>query len=355
MRNLSRSGNVLSSEMSNSVTAAQVLEGGAGGISLDGLKLRLAVQVAPRGWRRSLGRLATAVDQGHPLDEAFHAVQLSLPKELRCLMSEALSVGDPVGLLLEALRVRDEVGRNWRELMMLIAYPLCLFGFALSVAVAFSFVMTQTVSFAWIEEFGFAGFEYVQAGLLDQHHAILGLGIVTGWVAVVLLTIFFVGPTWAWVAVVGGIVVFGKPLRWISLQEILYRFNLFVSQGLGTSEAAAAVSRSFGRSSQSVVTQTIASRIAAGVPLGRAMSLSMLSDGLCRPALLMLDLRGQDMSRALLETAELFGVLVEQRCQTLRAILPVFLLCLIGTILWGTLCSYIMGLVPLISLITSLA
>ncbi len=323
-------------------------------LMLDALKLRLANQLAPRSWRGSFERLAQRLERGQPLDEAFAAEQTRLPSELECLIREAIHVRDPAKLILDVVRVRDEIGKSWRELLVLLAYPMLLIGIAMSVGVAFSFVMQNIMDFGWIEEFGMAGYEQVVSGLNDQHHAIVGLGMVFLWLLMVMATVAVIGPRWAWAAVAGGMVLVGRPVRWISLQEILRRLEMFVAQGMPPVEATEAVSRSFARSRQAIAADAIAQRAKSGMSLGRSLSASMLSDGLCRPALLLLDERGSDMQCGLLDTSTLIGRLVEQRCRTLATVLPVFALVLVGTIVWASICTYLMGFMPLITMINAL-
>ncbi len=333
----------------------ELLSSAAGQIALDSLKLSLAQQVAPRRWRAGLARVVAEMDRGRPMEAAFEQAKLELPSELRFLMRESLKVPDPGRLIVDALRVRDEVRRSWQGFATLIAYPAILFAFALAVGVVFSYSIRNMIDFRWIEEFGLSGFETMLANLADQHHAVMGLAMATGWIVLVLLTILIVGPPWAPVAVMGGIVVVGRPLRWISLQEVLHRYRLFLEQGMGTIDAAEAVSHSFSRSSQAVVTRAMATRIRAGASIGQSACQSMLSDRLCRPALVLLDERGRDLVSALAESADLVGRLADQRCRTLGTILPVFILVNVGTIVWASVSAYLMGLMPLITMITSLA
>ena len=69
----------------------------------------------------------------------------------------------------------------------------------MSVGVAFSYTIRSMVDFEWIEEFGFAGYEQVVARMNDQHHAILGMGMVFLWLLAVMITIAALvhdGPGW---------------------------------------------------------------------------------------------------------------------------------------------------------------
>jgi type II secretory pathway component PulF len=342
-------------KMSTGGTAAAEVLDDAATIRLDALKLRLAAMVAPLAWKRAILATADEVDQGTPVEQAFLNNNRRLAREFASLIEQALNTPDPTGLVLKALVARKDVGQSWREFAALITYPLCLFVFAIAVATAFSFVMQSMVDLQWLEAFGLASVRPIINSIEDQHHAIVGLGLITAWMILVLFSIAWVGPAWAWLAVVGGMLVVGRPLRWINLRELLDRLQLFVSQGLDTTAAASAVSRSFVGGGQAVVAKAVAERIEAGTPLGKSLGDSMLADGLCRPALLMLDCRQDDLSDSLANTSELIGRLTEQRCRTLATILPAFVLVLVGSIIWAAISAYFQALTPLITAITALA
>ena len=83
--------------------------------------------------------------------------------------------------------------------------------------------------------------------------------------------------------------------------------------------------------------------------------MSMYSDPLCRPALLLLNKQGSQLTDALMQTARLLGSLSEQRCRVMSMIVPVFLLAAVGTILWSTITCYMMIFMPLVKMISSLS
>jgi type II secretory pathway component PulF len=149
--------------------------------------------------------------------------------------------------------------------------------------------------------------------------------------------------------------VFGRPLRWINLSEILHRYQLFVSQGMPTIDAATAVSRSFSSSAQRYAAEGIERRIRQGSSLGDAFAATSMSDGLCRPALRMLDHRGADLSSALAETSEFMQHMVEQRCRSLSGVMPLFVLLIVGSVVWSVFSCYLLAFMPLVTMITSLA
>ncbi len=331
----------------------------SGPLALDGLKLRLAAQVAPRRWRRPLESLAQAIDGGDGLDVAFERQQASHPQELRCLIAESLSVPDPTQLILDAIRIRRHIGRDWYELIHLMIYPLMLFGLALVVGCAFNFLTLGSPDFSvydFYQDIGLrSGIEPFLSFITDQFQAIIGLTLASGWTLLVLITIALVGPRWGLSSVLGGVLLIGQPFRWILLREILQRYELFIAQGVTSVAAAEAVARTFQQSSQAVAARAVAGRIQAGIPLGQSLCLSLLSDGLVRPALRLLDLRGSEMPRALSDTAELLGNLTAQRCRGLAMLLPIFSILFVGSIVWATVAVYLLMIMPMIGLITSLA
>lgn len=321
---------------------------------LDSLKLRLAAQLAPRRWRNSLERMASNIDGGQPLDEAFAKEQSSMPSELRALVAESLQVSAPTKLIIDALRTRERLVRSWRELVRIVTYPLILFGVALVVGITFSFILRASPHLTFFEDFGLAGGPQIIGLIDDQHWSIVGLGMIYAWTWLVMLTMALVAPRWAWNSILGGILLVGRPFRWLSMREILRRYEMFLAQGLSPVATAEAVARSFRRSGQAVTAAVVAQRMAAGMPLGQALCLSLVSDGLTRPALRMLDLRGSEMPQALAETTALLELLTEQRSRTLATVLPVFLLVLVGSIVWASLSTYLLSFMPLVSMLTSL-
>ena len=318
---------------------------------LNSVKLRLAQQYAPRRWRAWIESVARALEQGIPLEAAIGKVRSSAPRELGALVDSAMQVGTPAQLILDALRTRESLRSSWRELWTLLLYPTVTLVFAVSIGAMFGSIM----DFGFLEEFGLSGADRVLAIVNDQRQSMYGLTFLIGWTILVLGTIAVIGPAWALTSIIGGVRIFGRPLRWINLSELLHRYQLFVSQGLPTAEAAAAVSRSFSSSAQRYAAQGIELRIRQGQSLGDAFAATSLSDGLCRPSLRMLDHRGSDLSRALADTSEFLQLMVEQRCRALSGVMPLFVLLIVGSVIWSVFSCYLLAFMPLVGMITSLA
>ncbi len=340
---------------SSAATTATILDETSVVQIVDSMKLKLAAMHAPRRWRGHVLQLSEMVRGGTALENAVAQTDALMPSELSALVREAISLPDPARFLADTLVARENVRRGWNQLMSICIYPTLLFLFALCIGVAFSLSMQQLVGLDdWVRDLGINMIDY-SAIVQDQHQAILGMAIICGWLVVVMATIYFVGPPWAWVRIVGGIVVVGKPLRWLCLQEILLRYRILVEQGVQTGDIVDRVAASFRNSHQSRVTVAIAGRIKSGVPIGRSLGASSLTDGLCRPSLLMIDHARVPLHQSLDQTARVLGAMVEQRCRTLATIIPLFVLASVGTIVWGALASYYMSLAPLIALISALA
>jgi type II secretory pathway component PulF len=319
------------------------------------VKLRLAQQYAPRGWRPWINAVAQHLQAGQPLEKAIEIRTPAAPWELRQLFVSALQVPDPMKLVLNALQARMTMRTTWNEFLSLLVYPLSSLTFAICVAIVFNTMVGQMIDTKYIQNFGLTGFEGVTAAVKDQSQATVGIGFIVGWTLVTLVTIAVVGPNWALTSVVSGVFIFGRPLRWIFLSEMLNRFQLFIGQGASPVDAAVWVSQSFSSSGQRFTASAIASRIMRGMTLGNAIAQSALSDHLCRPALRMLDFRGPDIQQALNETAQLMQHLADQRCRSLSAIMPMLVVFVVGTIIWGMISSYMLSIIPLIRMITSLA
>ena len=333
------------------ITEAEILDSSTN--MLDALKLRLAAQVAPRRWSRALRRVVATIEQGTPLDMALKSEAKRIPGDLRCLMESALAVADPAELILEAARTRQSAPRNGRILLSSVVYPFILWCLAIAISSMYSYAAQDFESM--LEEFGIDIPLSLTVFLEEQRSVTFGSGLLTLWIVITVVTIVLIGPRWAWLSIGGGLVFIGRPLRWMALQELLSRYRAFAAQGVVDGAIAQAVSHSFQRSGQSQVAGLIESRIAQGAPLGQAISETLLGDGLCKPALVLLDHQNRPLPAAIAETTDMLAQLVEQRCRILASLLPLLVLLLVATMVWNILANYLSICWGLISMITSLA
>lgn len=96
----------------------------------------------------------------------------------------------------------------------------------------------------------------------------------------------------------------------------------------------------------------IAERHEAGLPIGETLARSLLSDGLCGPALLSLDYPNQARPN-FANAAQILWRLSEMRLNTLSSILPFLIFVFIVNVVVGTLSTYLGLLVNLIRLLSA--
>lgn len=317
---------------------------------LDALKLQLASQYASRRWRASLAKMASELKSGKLLEQVVN--QLDSPRDLKHLMQAALSVPDPTQLVLEVVKHQETRRSIWREFLSLMIYPIAMLFFAIGVGICFS---NFSLDLEFMEEFGLVGLDQVKAALDDHYSSLVGFALIINWTLVTLILIRFVGPKWASLSIFGGLLLFGRPLRWIALAEMLHRFRIFLEQGLPTNLAAKKTAESMLNSEQHYVAEFVHARLLEGASLGSALSRCSLNDGLCRPAIRLLDHRGAQTMEAMRVTADLIQQLADQRCRHLNNVMPIIVLLFVASIIWSIFSTYIIALRPLVVMITSLA
>lgn len=328
-----------------------VLPGGAVA-GLDSLNLRITMQIAPRSWVRSLQQLIESTEQGQSLAEAIGSHAPKLPAELYALLQSGLKLPEPARFLLDATVTRRNAQEVRWQLITLVAFPLMMLVFAAIIC----FVVSSTLYILMTEglaDFGLTGFDRALGYVQDQRMGLLAMMAILCWCIVVGLTLRWVGPRWANVAVLGGLPLYGKPLRWIHLYELIERLAIASRQTRDTVGSTEAMAASFVDSSNGKVANLVARRIKAGVSTGAALSQSMLSDGLCAPLLLSID-HESNLAVGCERVAKALRRITDTRCKFLTMMLPVFVIITVGTMIWGTLSGYVAIMIMMIQMITSL-
>ena len=314
--------------------------------SLDALRLRLAAQIANRRWSLYLTRIAARHQSGQTLEACVRREQM--PAELKSLLVESLSYREPTVFVLDTLRGSNQLKQSWGQFSNVIIYPMLLLALAVFGGAWFSFQLRGMNDWSLFDN----SYELPKLAE-DQHHAIVGAAIVFGWTSLMFVLLRWLAPGWAWTAVVGSLMLVGRPTRWLRLQEILLRFQAVAAQGVADGQLANAVARSFADSGQEMVTLQIARRIQAGMPVGQALASTGLSDGLCAPTLLLLDQHSSgQFADQCGQSAELMGRLVQQRCKLMSLLVPVLVIVIVGSIVWSILSSYLQILLFTVYLLT---
>jgi type II secretory pathway component PulF len=321
--------------------------------NLDSLNLQIAMQIAPRSWLSSLQRLAESTERRVPLEEAISQHAPSMSREFRSLAMASLKLPEPTQFLLDAIVARrDSQGIRWHLVLMFI-YPLIMILFGAGICFLVSSVLLVLMT-EGIADFGLSGYEQMQSQISDQRMALMALVSIVGWCIAVGLTLRIVGPRWAGVAVIGGLPLFGKPLRWINIAEIVQRLALTSKQVKAPIQALEAMAASFVGSSNEIVASQALARTRSGALIGSSLSRSVLSDGLCAPLLLSID-NYANQAEGCEKAAQTLRRVTDVRCKFLGMMLPLFLIITLLTIVWGTLSGYFSIMVLMMKLITSLA
>jgi type II secretory pathway component PulF len=332
---------------------AEIVQPGSAAANLDSLNLRIALQIAPRRWVSSLRKLVNSTEQGQSLDEAVRQHSRNMPIELRSLLEAGLKLPEPTRFLLDAIVARrDSEGVRW-QLIALVIYPLAMLLFAAGIC----FIVTSLLHVLMTEgfsDFGLVGFDQAAAYVQDQSMALMAAIGILVWCVVVGLTLRLVGPRWAGVAVLGGLPLYGKPTRWIILNELVHRLGLASGQVNDPIMAMEATAASFQGSSNEVVANLACRRMISGVSTGSAFTQSMLSDGLCAPLLLSID-QNQNLAEGCERVAKALRRIADTRCKFLSMTMPVFVIITIATMIWGTISGYVAIMIMMMRLISSLA
>lgn len=344
----------MTSEVDDSKSiGAQIIEPGSLAHTLDSLHLRLALQSAPRRWQRGISELLKAIEQGGSFEDAVNKEKGRMPRDLASLAQASLNLPDPTRFLLDSMAAPQETSFVRWQLRLLFAYPLVML---LSTAGLCAVVcaMLEVMLVEGFGDFGLTGFDQAINYVRDQKAALFALFSILVWCAVVWLTIRMIGPAWSRIAILGGLPILGKPLRWIGLYELLSRYAIVGQQTKDSVKASQIVGQSYHGSEFEVVSDLVARRILAGTQFGAALKQSMLSDGLIAPALLSIDY-ATDQSQACDKVATTIKSMAESRCRVIDGIMPPLIMIMIGTMIWGTISGYFSGLTILMKMITSLA
>lgn len=332
--------------------AAQIIEPASAVATLDTLHLKIAIQAAPLRFRPGFAKILEAMDQGQSLQVAVEKIRSTLSSRARPLVDAALRLPEPTKFLLDVTCATESHSRlNWQVRILLI-YPLVLIGITAAICAMICRSLNVIVN-EGIGEFGLAGYEVVANLVADQLSANIAIFAAVVWCLVIALTIRLCGPSWSFVAVLGGLPIIGKPLRWLSLSELLSCYASALRQIDEPRKATEVTAGSFQNSDLEMVAQLVHQRILGGTSLGTAISQSLLSDSLCTPVLLTLD-RTRELSAACQRVSDTIKTMAEARLRLVSGIIPLLVLATIATIVWGTLGGYVSILMLMVRMMTSM-
>ncbi|RMF39063.1 MAG: hypothetical protein D6753_14670 [Planctomycetota bacterium] len=338
-----------SADASKPLEAEVIHLGGA----VDALKLGIAVQWAPRRWRKALQDMQQRVQRGETLDAAYRAAARRMPAEMQSLWQEAFQTNDPCGLVQSALQVRMRQGIYWRQLVGTLAYPLSLLYATIIVAVGFNYALSVGVDLSWVAELGVDGFDRIQAAAADQLAAVQAVGVFALWLLVIAAAVRWLGPRWAWLAVAGGVAYVGAPLRYLAFSSLLRRILVFIQSGAGEGQAITAAARSLRGSELEMVGRGLQARLTHGLSLGNALAESLLADRITRPILRTLDHAPGEMGPAIESAADLLDRMGDMQCRMIRRILTPLVIISVPVLLFSTFATYLNLLLRFLNLLVA--
>ena len=312
---------------------------------LDALRLSLAAQLAPSGWRKSLHWLAQQIAAGCTWEDALHHGDWHPPATLHALVATALASGQPALIVLEVLERRAHTQRSWRTLLSSLAYPLVLLVIALGLTGFTMFMICQAFDSSSVDPlFGIRDIEQVNLVVADLRHTLYGIGITMAWFALLVITIGLLATPLARFNLLGHIPLFGKPFRWLALGDFLARLAVFSRHQATLSPLLQTVAASYGNDPLSMIADRVSLRIAEGMSLHQALHRTILSDRQAGVALTLIDLQTNDFSQSVTEASQLLEQMACQTCERLSFLLPLFVLLLVASLMWATwsVCSLIL-------------
>ncbi|MDZ4851553.1 MAG: hypothetical protein SGI77_19860 [Pirellulaceae bacterium] len=302
-------------------------------------KFRLAAAFAPLHWRRSIEKLADALELDSDIERIIDIEKL--PSDLRSLLVGSLSSNDPAGFIVQVLRSRESSRREWRNLLGSLVYPGCIIIAALLIGWMICSIAMQSIQFVDFSDI-YEHDPIILSRMIvsDFSNMLVMLMMSLVWLAFVFLALRWIGPPWTRAAVLGGAPIIGRPYRWICMADILTRLRIFIADGKGTTEAIQATLASFETTSMEAFVRSLGVSVGKGKSLGQALIASSLSDGLTIPAISLLDSAQGAFLERLDQVIRIHEELIRQRCRSMISVVPVFGILFAGSIVWGTVSFY---------------
>ena len=305
----------------------------------DAIKLRIAAQVAPRRWRVELDRLREKLEQGSDWPTAIAAVAKKQP-ELADLLSAALAAGHPASITAQLIQQRAASRASWQHLLTALVYPLGLMIVALVVGSLLSMSMMSMATQDW----GFSENSYppIDASIMNRAHdfydaSVGGLMLVVWCVVLVLVTYAIATPN-AWLKLLSGIPIFGRPYRWMELSELLTRISVFSQYQPSLDKTLELTERSFGKQALAAISRYLAQAVQQGEALPNALHKTIVSDARVGMALTLIE--NNDLTASTLRASKLVDEMILATCNQLRLIMPVFIMLMVASFIWGAWSSY---------------
>ncbi len=310
-----------------------------GNLTGDVVQLRIAAQLAPRRWQRELDRLRADLESGHSWEQAVEGLRNRQP-ELGNLMGAALAAGHPASITMNLFQQRATSRMTWQQLLLSLVYPVGLLLVALLISSLMSMSMMTMATHGWRSpgEDSYPFNDQLLSRLSDYYDASVGGLLLVGWCLVLVGTTYAVASPSAWLKLVSGVPVLGRPYRWMALSELLNRIAVFSQFQPELRRTLELTEQSFGQLALAPISRYLLESIERGEALPNAIHKTIVSD--TRAGLVLTLINPNDLSNSTRRASQLLDEMILATCNHLRMILPVFIMLVVASIIWGVWSSY---------------
>jgi type II secretory pathway component PulF len=311
-------------------------------ITLDVLKLRIAVQLAPKRWRSGLERVIVDLEAGRSWEEVVARSGRS-SASLQALLAAALEAGHPAEITLSVLQRGAGMKHSWQQMITALMYPTIIIIFAQIVGSITGMLLMSIVADNSI--FG----EDVSRPARDFNDMATGALLMIVWMLVLLVSAYVLASPKAWLKLVGSTPLIGRPYRWLALCELLSRLAIFSRYQPVLPQALRITARSYGTQALSAIAAHVAEDVEQGHGFRSALHHTILSDERAGVSLTVVDMDGQRFGQSLERASQLLEQMTRYTCLRLKLAYPVFALLIIAGVVWSAWASYL----TVLALITS--
>lgn len=302
-------------------------------VSLDVLKLRIASQLAPRAWRRSLEQVTNDLESGQSWEQAIGRCGPATGA-LAALLNAGMEAGHPADIALAILQRRASMKHSWQQMTTALLYPTILLAVALIIC-SLTGMMLMNVD---------AGLDLVKGVehfAQDFNDTAWGSLLFLAWALVLVGSAYVVASPKAWFKLVGSTPLVGRPYRWLAMSEMLSRVAVFSRYRPVLTEALQFTARSYGNDALSAITQHVADDVERGQTFRHALHHTILSDERAGISLTIIKMDGPQFGESIERASRLLEQMTQYTCTRLKLVYPLFVLLIIASFVWGAWASYI--------------
>jgi type II secretory pathway component PulF len=327
----------------------QLATAASAGLGLGEVLRAVAEESDSRHLARQLRRLATAIDQGQPLESAVTTALPGMPADVRGLLVAAQRTGDLPSTLVQWIDERRAASAFWRDTLITLTYPMLAALAAFGIFLFCSWFVVPTMQ-RMLSEFGMKLPQNTRAIFwFSDHGATLVCAAVIASLAIAV-GIRLIGGAAAWSRTVSSVPVFGDLWHWSGVTEMLRGLRLLLEHRIPLPEALDLTAQSVRDRYVGNTCSQLASRVRDGQSLGVALESSSL------PRSIMPLLRAGEQQGSLPESLDLATRLLEARLRSMSQIVatiaPPVIFVLVAVLIGG---MYIGLMMPLVSLMQGLS